>query len=84
MMPNPKPLQSVRAFLGEGTIVQTYPGRIENTKLLQSEGRVPWIGFEECKVFIGEFPNRFRKLAVAEPEVRVGKVVQSGGQRPAS
>ncbi len=45
---------------------------------------MPRICLEECKVLVGECPDVIWKLAVVEPEVRVGKVVQSGVQRPAS
>ena len=45
---------------------------------------MPWISFEEGEALVGELLNVVRKLAVVKPEVRVGKVVQSGVQRPAS
>ena len=45
---------------------------------------MPWIGFEEREVLVGKRPDVVRKLVVMKPEVRVGKVVQSGVQRPAS
>ena len=64
--------------------MQADAGRVEHANLLKPDRGMPWISFEEREVFVGERPNRFRKLAVAKPEVRVGEVVQSGVQRPAS
>lgn len=64
--------------------MQPDSGGVENTNLLEPQGGMPWVSLEEREVFVGERPNRFRKLAVAKPEVRVGEVVQSGVQRPAS
>ena len=39
---------------------------------------------EERKILVSECANVVWKLAVVKPEVRVGEVVQSGVQRPAS
>ena len=84
MMPNPEPLKSIWTLLGERAVVKADSCGIENTSLLKSDRRVPWIGFEEGEALVGERLNVIRKLAVVKPKVRVGKVVQSGVQRPAS
>ena len=84
MMPDPEPLKTVRTFSRECAVVKANPRRVENSDLLESERRMPGIRLEECKVFVGERPDVLRKLAVVKPEIRVGKVLQSGVQRPAS
>jgi len=84
MMPNPKPLKTIRALLRECAVVKADAGGVEHAHLLESHGRMPRIRFDECEVFVRKLSNVVRKLAVVEPKVRVGEVVQSGVQRPAS
>ena len=84
MMPDPEPLKTIGTLSGKCAVVKTNPHRVENSDLLESKGRMPGIGLEERKVFVGERPDVLRKLAVVKPEIRIGKVFQSGVQRPAS
>ena len=83
-MPNPEPLETVGALPGECSVVEANPRRVENTNLLESDGRMPRIGLEQGEILVGECSNVLGKFAVVKPEVRVGKMVQSGVQRPAS
>ena len=83
-MPDPEPLETVGALAGESAVVQANPHRVENSNLLEPEGRMTGIRFEEGKVFVGYCPDVIRKLPVVKPEVRVGEMVQSGVQRPAA
>ena len=83
-MSNPEPLESIGALSGECSVVEANPRRVKNTNLLESDGRMPRICLEQCKILVGECSNVLGKLAVVKPEVRVSKMVQSGVQRPAS
>ena len=83
-MPDPEPLEAVTAFLGERAVVEADPHGVKNSHLFEAERGVPGIGLEKGKVLVGQSPDARWKLALVEPEVRVGKVVQSGVQRPAS
>ena len=83
-MPDPKPLKTIRALLRECAVVKADAGGVEHAHFLESHGRMPRIRLEECEVFVRKLSNVVRKLAVVEPKVRVGRVVQSGVQRPAS
>lgn len=84
MMPNPEPLQAIGTLLRECAVVKSNPCGVENANLLQSDGRMPGISFEEREALVGERSNVLRKFALVKVEVRVGRVVQSGVQRPAS
>ena len=84
MMPDPEPLETIATLSRESAVVEANPRRVENSNLLKAEGRVPGICLEQCKVLVGERPDAVRELAVVKPEVRVGKMIQSGVQRPAS
>ena len=84
MMPDPEPLETIATLSRESAVVEANPRRVENSNLFEPEGRVPGIGLEEGKVLVGECPDVVRKLAVMKPEIRVGEMVQSGVQRPAS
>ena len=44
---------------------------------------MPRILFQKSEIFVSEQSDPLWKFPVAIPEVRVGKVVQSGVQRPA-
>ena len=83
-MPDPKPLETVGALPSERAVVEANPHRMENSNFLEPEGRMTGIRFEEGKVHVGECPDGIRKLPVMKPEIRVGEMVQSGVQRPAS
>ena len=83
-MPDPKPVEPVGAFPGKCAVVESDPCCIENSDFLEPEGQVSGIAFEQRKVLVGERPDIVGKLTVMEPEIRVGKVIQSGVQRPAS
>ena len=83
-MPDPEPLETVGTLSGEGAVVEANSRRVENSDLLKPDGRMPGVRFEQRKVFVGERPDFIWKLAIVKPEIRVGKVVQSGVQRPAS
>ncbi len=84
MMTDPEPLQTVGTLLGEGAVVEAHPCGIENSYLLEPEGGMTGICFEKGKVLIGQRPDVGGKVAVVEPKIRVGEVVHSGVQRPAS
>ena len=84
MMTGPEPLQTIGTLLGEGAVVKTHACGIENTNLLESEGGMSGILFEEREVFVGQCPDVGREVAVVEPKVRVGEVVHNGVQRPAA
>jgi hypothetical protein len=84
MMPDPKPLETIGTLSGKCAVVETHPHRVENSNLFEAEGGVPGIRLEKCKVLVGKQPDIGWKLPVEKPEIRVGKVVQSGVQRPAS
>ena len=83
-MPDPEPMESVGTLLGESAVVEADSHRVRNSDLLESERRVARICLEKRKVLIGKRLDAVWKLAVMKPEVRVGKVIQSGVQRPAS
>ena len=84
MMPDPEPLETIATLSRESAVVEANPRRVENSNLFEPEGRVAGISLEKCKVLVGECPDAVWKLAVMKPEVWVGKVIQSGVQRPAS
>ena len=84
MMSNPKPLESIGALSGERPVVQPNSGGVKHANLLESDGRMPGIGLEQGEILVGECSNVLGKFAVVKPEVRVGKMAQSGVQRPAS
>jgi len=84
MMSNPKPLESIGAFSGECSVVKANPCGVNNANLLESDGRMPGICLEQSEILVGEPSNVLGKFAVVKPEVRVGKMAQSGVQRPAS
>ena len=84
MMPNPKPLKSVGALPGERAVMESNASRVKNTDLLESDGRIPWVCFEQREVLVGKLTDVIRELSVVKPEVGVSKVIQSGVQRPAS
>ena len=84
MMPNPKPLQPAGPFLGECAVVEADASGVKHADLLEPDGRMAWVGLDEREILVGKLPDVIGKLAVVEPEVRVGKVIQSGVQRPAS
>jgi hypothetical protein len=84
MMPDPEPLETIAALSRESAVVKANPRRVKNSNLFEPEGGVPGISLEKDKVFVGECPDAFWKLPLMKPEVRVGKVIQSGVQRPAS
>ena len=84
MMSNPEPVKPVGTFSCKSAVVEADPHRVENTDFLEPERKVPGICLEQRKVLVGERPDVVWKLAVVKPEIRVGKVVQSGVQRPAS
>ena len=83
-MSNPEPLESIGTFSGERPIVQANPRGIKNAHLFESDGRMSGIGLEHGEILVGERSNVLGKFAVVKPEIRVGKMVQSGVQRPAS
>ena len=83
-MPDPEPLETVGALPGERAVVEAYSHGMENSNLLEVEGWMTEVRFEEGEVLVGECPDVVGKLPVVKPEVRVGEVVQSGVQRPAS
>ena len=83
-MPDPEPLQSVWPFFGERAVVKADAGGIKDGNLLESDGQVAWVGLEQREVLVGEIPDVVRKLAIMKPEIRIGEVIQSGVQRPAS
>lgn len=84
VMPYPEPLKTVGAFSGECAVVEANPRRVEHANLFESDGRVPGVCLEKRKALVSERANVVWKLAVVKPEIRVGEVVQSGVQRPAS
>ena len=84
MMPDPEPLKTVGLLPGKCAIVEANPRRVEHANLLESDGRVPGVRLEQRKIFVRECADVVRKLAVVKPEIRVGEVLQSGVQRPAS
>ncbi len=84
MVPDPEPLKSIWTLSGECPVVEANPHGIENSNLLEPEGRMPRICLKERKVLVRERPSVLWKLPVREPEVRVSEVVQSGVQPPAS
>lgn len=84
MMPDPEPLKTIRTFLRECAVVKADTGGVEHANLLKSHRGMPRVRPEKCKIFVRKLSNVVRKLVVVEPKVRVGKVVQSGVQRPAS
>lgn len=84
MMSNPEPLESIRAFSGERPVVQANPGGVKHANLLEPDGRMPGISLEQGEIFVGECADVLGKFAVVKPEIRVGKMAQSGVQRPAS
>lgn len=45
---------------------------------------MPRIGLEERKILVGESSNVVRQIAVTNPKIGIGEMVQSGVQRPAS
>ena len=71
-------------IFSERAIVQSDASRPSVTNLLESDGRMTWVGFEKLEVLIGKLTNRNGQLPVVEPKLRRGEVVQSGVQRPAS
>ena len=83
MVANPKPEESFRAFFGERAVVESNSRRIKGTDLLQMNGWVTRIGFDEREIFVGKSANAFGKPAVMKPEIWIGKVIQSGVWRPA-
>ena len=84
MMPDPEPLETIATLSRESAVVEADSHRVRNSDLLESERRVARICLEKRKVLIGKRPDAVWKLAVMKPEIRVGKVLQSGVQRPAS
>ncbi len=83
-MTDPEPLQPLGTLPGQGAIVQTDSGGVEDTNFLEANRRVARIAFEEFKILVGELPNWVWKPPIVEPKVWVRKVFQSGVQRPAS
>ena len=69
MMPDPEPLETIGALPGECAVVQPNPHRVEDSHLLEAQGRVPGICLEECKVLVGKRTDVVWKLAVVKPEV---------------
>lgn len=84
MMSNPKPLQPIRALFGKCAVMKANASGVKDAHLLESQGRMAWIYLKKCEVLVGEFPDVLRELPVMEPKIRIGKVIQSGVQRPAS
>jgi len=83
-MSDPEPLQTFRALPGECPVMEADPGGVKHPNLLGPDGRVPGIDFEQGEILVGERSNLGRQATVVNPEVRVGKMIQSGVQRPAS
>ena len=83
-MSYPKPLKSVGALLCECAKMEANPYRVKNANLLEPNGRMSWVRFEDGKALVGKRSDSIWKLAVVKPEVRIGEVLQSGVQRPAS
>lgn len=83
-MPNPKPLEPVGTFSGEGAVVQTNSRGIKNANFLQPDRRMARVALEELKILVGQFADVVRELPMVKPEVRISEVLQSGVQRPAS
>ena len=66
---NPPPKQTLRVILGERAVVQAHADRPKPADLLESDGRVSWVGLEELEVLVGEFTDGVWQLAVVEPEL---------------
>ena len=84
MMPDPEPLETAGPLTGEGAVVKADSRRVKNAHFFEAKRRMPGIGLEEGEVLVGERPDVVWKLAIVKPEIRIGEVVQSGVQRPAS
>lgn len=80
MVPDPEPLKAIRTLPGQRPIVESDPGRIEHTDLLEPDRRMQRIRFEQGEILVRKLANGFRKQSVTIPEIGVGKVIQSGVQ----
>lgn len=67
---DPEPKQPILYFNREGTMVKTNADRPIFANLLEMEGRVMRIGFQQFKARIRQLLNLPGKEAIAGPEVR--------------
>ena len=82
-MSNPEPLESIGNFFGKRAVVKADARGVKHADFLEPHGRMPGVRLEQGEVFVGKRPDVLGKFTVVKPEIRVGKMVQSGVQRPA-
>jgi len=67
---NPKPNQVVRVFYGKCSVGNADASRIKIANLLEVQGRMAGVSFEELEVLLCEFTDRLRQRAQEAPELR--------------
>lgn len=82
-MSNPEPLESIGDFPGKRAVVKADACGVKHANFLEPNGRMPGIRLEHGEIFVSQRPDVLGKFTVVKPEIRVGKMVQSGVQRPA-
>lgn len=60
------------------------PRRPDGVQLLELNGRMSWIAFEEFKRLVCRTLNLGRQAVIAHPEGRCGVVLHNSVERPAS
>jgi hypothetical protein len=66
---DPIPENAIGMILAERAVVEPHPGRPNASHFLETDGRMPGVGFENLKTFVGEIPRRFRQPAVMMPKL---------------
>ena len=82
-MSNPEPLEYVGAFSGKRAVMKANARGVKHANFLEPDGWMPGIRLEHGEVFVSKRPDVLGKFTIVKPEIRVGKMVQSGVQRPA-
>lgn len=70
MASNPEPKNAIRQYNADRTVMQAHPRRPKPTCLLEMQGRVVGILFEQCERFIGQFLDLLGERMVTGPESR--------------
>jgi len=69
VVPDPVPYQNVVNFHSQGAMAHADSGRPETPRLLQMEGGMAGIVFEQLEAFVSQVLHLFRKSVVSLPEL---------------
>ena len=82
MGPNPEPHNSLRRINPRGTVVPADTDRPKTTDLLEMEGRMMRIFFEELKITVRKFLDIAGEAVIRFPKTWIGLMVHSSVHRP--